>query len=68
MPRATFQIDDPRDPMAFEPILTPTERSIAANARCYLEDRRRRLNEADARRQAEADAAELARLGVEWLG
>ena len=56
------------DPMSFELILTPYERSLAANASCYLEDRRRRLNEADEQRQRKADDAELVRLGVEWLG
>lgn len=39
-------------------VLTPYEQSTAANATIYLEDRRRRLNERDARRAQYADTKE----------
>lgn len=49
-------------------VLTPNERSKAAAATVYLEDRRRRQNERDRRAARESDAQLLARaLGEDEL-
>lgn len=68
--KAQFQLppDEPVDPMTFDPVLTPFERSRAAMIRCQIEDRRRRQNEADAERLRLSTAAEEARLGIVWEG